>query len=196
MPSVQDQTYPHIEHIIVCDGPDFELGDKLFREPQGDLSRKEYDELPPRKYRIPVHLEMLPEHDPERHWGGPARNRGLDVAMGEYIAYLDDDDSFRPEHVRMLCEVLDENPGVDFVYSRMASHAYGPNPGIIGSPTLVPCNIGTPMIMHRRHVTETVRWGPPSAQEDWKIVEAWLTEGFQAVHLPEITIDVWPSVYR
>lgn len=44
-----------------------------------------------------------------------ARNRGIDVATGEFIIFIDADDSFEPEHLHNLIKKLDNEPGVDMV---------------------------------------------------------------------------------
>jgi glycosyltransferase involved in cell wall biosynthesis len=46
-----------------------------------------------------------------------ARNSGIEASYGEYIAYLDDDDIFLPEHLRTLKNALDEWKEVGLVYS-------------------------------------------------------------------------------
>ncbi len=48
------------------------------------------------------------------HQDGFTRNRGIDVAQGEYILFMDDDDWWIHEYVlTMLDEKLKENPNVD-----------------------------------------------------------------------------------
>jgi glycosyltransferase involved in cell wall biosynthesis len=44
-------------------------------------------------------------------------NIGLERANGEYIAYIDDDDMWYPNHLETLSRSLDENPDVGAVYS-------------------------------------------------------------------------------
>lgn len=44
-------------------------------------------------------------------------NFGLEKARGKYIAYLDDDDHFYPNHLEVLSKALDENPDIGLAYS-------------------------------------------------------------------------------
>jgi glycosyltransferase involved in cell wall biosynthesis len=48
---------------------------------------------------------------------GAARNLGIRISSGEFIAYLDDDDVFYPQHVEILAGYLSTNPGHGAVYS-------------------------------------------------------------------------------
>src|SRR6266571_3271003 len=44
------------------------------------------------------------------------KNRGILAAKGEYIAFLDDDNEFRPDHLQALVNELDKEPDVAIVY--------------------------------------------------------------------------------
>lgn len=46
-----------------------------------------------------------------------ARNTGVSLATGDYIAFLDDDDEYCPDKIRTQLAVFHSNPGVDVVVS-------------------------------------------------------------------------------
>jgi glycosyltransferase involved in cell wall biosynthesis len=182
IPSVQAQTYQQVEHVIVSDGPDAALSERML-EYVG--SGAPYHS---------VRYTALAERTEDRHWGHIARNAGADWATGELIAYLDDDDAYRPEHVALLAQALADHPEAGFAYSLMVQH-YGPdNWHQIGGTEPVCNGIGTPMVMHRRELLDKHGgWGPASATEDWELFSRWLQAGVAYVHVPVITVDVWPS---
>lgn len=45
-----------------------------------------------------------------------ARNTGLDLATGKYIAFYDSDDRWLPHHLKDCVDALEGNPDVDWVY--------------------------------------------------------------------------------
>lgn len=184
-PSVWAQTYPAVEHIIVSDGPDPELSEKLF-PPWRSGQRSRW-------------FASLPVHEEEDHWGHLARLHGIECATGELIGYCDDDDALRPDHVQLLASILNDHPDIGWVSSLMASHS----PAADGEDVLTEIghgppscgNIGTPMILHRREILEKGTWGPASSFEDWELVNRWIQAGVSHRQVGEVTIDVWPSLY-
>lgn len=50
---------------------------------------------------------------------GPAgaRNTGIDIARGEFVAFYDSDDLWLPHHLRMSLQALEASPEVDWVFA-------------------------------------------------------------------------------
>lgn len=185
MPSVFSQTYPAVEHVIVSDGPDRKCAERVSL----DLWRR------PLKTR-PVQFDALFEHiDGAVDYGSRARNRAIGLAEGEFIAYLDDDNAYRQEHVRLLVDALLANPAADFAYSRMQVHPTGQ---LIGSEPPAYGQVDTSLLMHRAGVPQRLGWWPLPADlqgdkhaPDWGVVERWLNAGARWVHVPQVTVDYW-----
>lgn len=183
IPGVQAQDYPLVEHVIVSDGPDPDLAARFRDHRTAGQSH-------------PVWYYELPRHEPGGHWGTYARLLGIEMASGDLIGYVDDDDALRPEHCSKLAAALAAHPEAAWAYSHMASHRpplgevteIGWDPPSCGS-------IGTPMIVHRRSALEHGTWGQPSDFEDWDLCNRWVHAGLEYVKVEEITVDVWPSLY-
>jgi glycosyltransferase involved in cell wall biosynthesis len=184
IPSVAAQSYPHIEHIVVHDGP------------VSDEFRERFLTCHEPGFR---RLIALPEHPAGPHWGTHCRLAAI-ASLGDdgaqYIGYVDDDDALRPRHTELLMDALAAHPDAGFAYSRMVQH----NPS--GEHVIGDCvppvygQIGSPMVLHRRSILATAAsWGEPDAAEDWKMIELWLAAGVGFTHVPQDTVDVWPSAY-
>jgi glycosyltransferase involved in cell wall biosynthesis len=91
-----DQTYDKLEIIVVDDAPDHPIGSDL--EDIAD-SRIRYICLP------------------ERKGAGASRNIGIDMAKGQYVSFLDDDDIYLEEKIEKQVEVFERSsPSVGLVY--------------------------------------------------------------------------------
>lgn len=60
--------------------------------------------------------EVVVEIDEDRLGAGPTRNRGLMRVKTPYVAFLDDDDAFKPEHIDLLLDTM-QGHDADYVYS-------------------------------------------------------------------------------
>jgi GT2 family glycosyltransferase len=97
--SVSAQSHLEMELILVRDG-----GEPLSDEVRLLLGSLEFPAL------------VLERDDPPEGLAR-ARNRGLDKARADAIAFLDDDDLWEPGHVKQLGDALDRDPETSVVYS-------------------------------------------------------------------------------
>ena len=93
--SVINQTYKNLEIICINDG-------------SPDNSGKILDEYAKKDSRIIVIHQ-------ENAGVSAARNRGLEIATGEYIAFVDSDDWLKPECYELALNVLENDKEVDLV---------------------------------------------------------------------------------
>jgi glycosyltransferase involved in cell wall biosynthesis len=56
---------------------------------------------------------------PERSGAGAARNRGVELARGELLAFLDADDLWTPTKLRRQLEVLRRDPATELVFGHL-----------------------------------------------------------------------------
>lgn len=110
IPSVLAQAYPHWELVVVSDGLDntpVREAVAAFGNPRiryAEIERPDYSGLIDRQ-----------------RWfiaGAAARNRAEELARGEIIALLDDDDEFLPNHLRDCVDAL-TSTGADLCYGRV-----------------------------------------------------------------------------
>jgi glycosyltransferase involved in cell wall biosynthesis len=101
--SVQAQTWRRLEILVVDDG-------------STDDTPAVLREIADRDARIRV-LRLEPPHG-----AAVARNRAIEDARGDYIAFQDDDCMWTPDKVEVLVGALEEGgPGVGFAYSAVES---------------------------------------------------------------------------
>lgn len=94
--SVLNQTYQDVEVLVVDDnipGDSYSL----------DLN-KELSKIKDSRVRLITQTEHIN--------GAKARNVGIEKSLGEYIAFLDDDDEWHPEKIEKQVAYLESNPNV------------------------------------------------------------------------------------
>lgn len=98
--SVLAQTYKNIEIIVVSDN---NIND--------EFDKKTCDVM--KKYDSHKNIKYLPAIG--NKGGCFARNRGLSVARGIYVNFLDDDDTFYPTKIEKQVEAIKNNPDIAVV---------------------------------------------------------------------------------
>lgn len=106
--SVAAQTFRDFEVIVIDDGSDT----------AGKVCKEFVDEFP-------LVAGNLPENS---GYQSVPKNAGIGYASGAYIAYLDDDNEWDPDHLETLVSEI-RKMGCDAVYSRWRYEGDGPNSG-------------------------------------------------------------------
>jgi len=182
--SVIAQTFKEWELIIVSDGDETALDTvKQFSDP-----RIVYIMLP-RRYR---------------DTGSTPKNIGIILSHADFIAYLDDDNIYNPNHLETLYNLIQEKK-VDFVYcSTELRNQSDPNVivGIRNEPAPGYGAIDTSEVLHKKELiwkfglwkntdyTDVYPWGELSGNygTDWNLFSRWLEGKATWAHSNKVTL--------
>ena len=183
--SILNQTYPNVEIIVVNDG--------------GVDVRKIIDPLKQKN------MITILEHPANRGMAA-ARNTGIAVARGKYLAYLDDDDSYLPHHIETLVNFLENNDGKVAYTDAQRAHikTYDGRDTVQrrdlpysidfdSDRMLIQNYIPTLCVMHEKNCLDATG----SFDEDLTVLEDWdlwirMSRRFPFAHIREITCEfVW-----
>jgi glycosyltransferase involved in cell wall biosynthesis len=134
--------------------------------------------------------------DTHKQGAWQTRQRALDAALTTWVAFLDDDDLFKPMHVRRLLEhAADTN--ADYVFSYWDLEQLGDFLGLFGKPFDAAKPHHTTMtVLVKTELAKNVGFSARNDSdiaggEDWRFMLGCVSAGANIVHLPEQT---W--VYR
>ena len=106
--SVFAQTYRNFEVIVVNDGsPDTEALESALQP----------------------YLECIVYIEQENRGAAGARNTGIRRARGEFLAFLDSDDGWKPEYLASQINLFEQTPSLDMVYSNSFYYPASLSPG-------------------------------------------------------------------
>lgn len=92
--SLLKQTYPNIEIVVVDDSP---AGEPIRREIAEYMGKVRAE-----------HSNVIYYQNEKNIGGALARNKGIDLASGFYITFLDDDDEYEPDKVKKQVAFMQE----------------------------------------------------------------------------------------
>ena len=177
--SVLDQTLKPSEIILV----------------DGKSSPKHAEHL--QKYANVARLVLMSE-DPGG--GGPMRNEGIKAAKGEWLAFLDDDDTWAPEKLERQWQAIAEDPSLDGVTCWLNTHHQDGRREVWSHHTpehhtLASALEGTPALpgtyLIRKSALDQIGGFDPALRffEDWDIAIRLLRAGFRIRHLSEPLVN-------
>jgi glycosyltransferase involved in cell wall biosynthesis len=177
--SVQAQTFRDFDHLVIPNENDPQLAALLGKLPQTRV------------------VPLGKPHPTPGHWN---RVLGGLLATSPFIAYLDDDNTWRPRHLEALVGALNAHPEAGFAYAKLAY----PDGRVLGDGILYPGHvvecIDASMFVHRAELlTGIATWDPHMAPTELRyaldgfLVEAWVRAGVNYAFVNEVTVD-YPQV--
>lgn len=165
--SVLCQTYPFIEIVVVDDNG------------LGTVNQKKTAEVM-EKYKNNSAVKYVC-HEVNKN-GSAARNTGVKISQGEYIALLDDDDAFNPEKIEKQVEVL-RSLGLEYALTYCSIEVYKNNTkeyeghvymdgDLLKELLLSKVEISTPTLVIRRSAYEEIGGFDESFRrhQDWEFL--------------------------
>jgi hypothetical protein len=169
--SVKNLNVQDYEHIIVADHP-----------PQDEFSRIVSVVEAAADERISLY--NLPSRT--NNFGIAPAEFGLKKATGDYVAFLDDDNGFLPNHFDALLECLEADPGVGFAYSSCLYR----NERILNASTPALAEIDLGQVLFRRAsfrecVNDALRYSEYAW--DWRLISDLIGMGLAYRHIDQET---------
>jgi len=186
IPSVLEQTYPNIEVVVVGDGAPEQTAHAIAGL---NDARVRYENL---TVRAPY-----PE-DATEFWrvaGTPPWNAAWELARGSWIAPLNDDDSFRPDHIEMLLSTA-RDANCEVAYGAIEHHHPDGSSEVVNSwppeshhfgwqAALVHAGLGfMPMQLGS---------GALGVPGDWSLCRRMRRAGVRFAKVDDVVVDYYPS---
>jgi glycosyltransferase involved in cell wall biosynthesis len=185
LPSVLAQTYPHWEAVLVCDGPDEEtaarvaaLGDdrvRLLQRPRNGP----YPEDPAKRWRVA---------------GVHPFNQAVAAARGSWIAPLDQDDEWVPDHLEVLLAAA-RRTGAEVVYGAARVVLEDGAETWFGSWPPRLAEFGFQTAIYHGHLAEfcyDVNAHLLDEPADWNLARRMLEAGVNFEFVEQIVASYWP----
>jgi glycosyltransferase involved in cell wall biosynthesis len=190
--SVENQEFEDWQHVIVHDGPNPKLRERMYHMGYAAHGKRVFVELGRNWHGFMGGDDHppLPGHPGTR---GGRGSRGASVALfasylasGKYITYLDADCTYAPDHLAGVNAVI-QAADPDFVYTQMLRVLDGRPWDVIGDGQprygMIDCNAVT----HKVELMKKAnwRWG---GDADWDLLAHFLENGANYAYIPRATV--------
>jgi hypothetical protein len=187
LPSALSQTYANLEVVVVGDQAPIETADVIAEF--GD-TRIRYSNLERRgPYSRDLHKLWLVG-------GTPPYNTAVRMARGRWIAYLSDDDSFRPDHLERLVTRAKADR-LELCYGLLVQHDRDGSLTEIGAFPPGPGQFGFQAAIYHAGLAEFFEFELADAEfgqaVDWGMCRRMLRAGVRMGMVSEPTADYFPS---
>jgi hypothetical protein len=187
LPSVLAQTYANLEVIVVGDQAPPETAEVIERFNDGRIKYENLERRGP--YSEDLHKLWLVG-------GTPPYNTAVRLASGRWIAYLSDDDSFRPMHLERLVRRAQADR-LELCYGLLIQHERDGREVEVGSFPPAPGQFGFQAAIYHAGLSEFLEFELADAEfgqaVDWGLVRRMLRAGVRMGLVPEPTADYYPS---
>jgi len=181
------QTYDNIEIIVIDDnnpGTDFRVQTEMFMEKYKDNDKIKYFKM-------------------ERNGGGAAaRNYGIKKSKGTYIAFLDDDDEFLPDKIKLQLKFMIKH-NLDASFSNKL--VYGENNKLLFKKTyedfdrnrilpyhLTKLIVGTQTFMYKKKVLEEINgFDIVPAGQEFVLMYKTIIKGYKVDYLNASLVKIY-----
>jgi putative methyltransferase (TIGR04325 family) len=187
IPSVLAQTYQNFEVIVVAEEAPDEVRDAVLGFGDDRVRFVERDQRGP-----------YPD-DPRLRWfvaGVPPYNAGVRLARGAWIAPLDDDDAFRPDHIELLLAAA-QREHAELVYGQILEHQLDGSTRTLGCfpPEFAQFNLQASLYhsaiagIFELELSDSAFRVP----YDWALCRRMLRAGVTMAMIDELVVDYFPS---
>ncbi len=148
-------------------------------------------------HRTIASIEMWPgdeicvEYDIPRtnRWGNDQRNKAMSRAIGDYLAFIDDDDWYVEGHRAMMQRAIDDNPDRPILFQMQ----YPKGQVLWATKEIKPGNVSTPQILVPNKKWMLYHWEGARNMADYLFISKWKWTKEMVVWQEQILVNLGHS---